>query len=236
MSEKPDKFSRRDFLRGKILSRFVDVSTRSLQAKGEQIASVAAQYATADHLTEPAQQTQRQSGAGTFPVIRVPGAIQESKFLTQCTRCGDCITACPHHAIVLAPPSFRQAAGSPMINASQQPCLMCEDFPCIATCPEGVLLPIDKGLKHKIADARILDYNCLNGSGRAAEQCSVCMEQCPELGAIVLDKGMPSVVSDKCTGCGICHYACPAPTNAIAMMPLLQRPVTLTVGNMPHDS
>lgn len=235
MSEKRDNFSRRDFLKGKILGRFLDVSTRKLRDKGEQIANAASAYAVPNHLTQPAKETDRQLERRTFPVIRAPGAIEESQFLAKCTRCGDCISACPHHAIMLAPASFREAAGTPMINPADQPCLMCDDFPCIATCPDEVLLPLGTGQKHKIADARILDYNCLNGSGRAAETCTICVEQCPVPGAIVVDNGMPSVDNTKCTGCGICHYACPAPTNAIAMMPLQQRPVMLTINQEPAD-
>lgn len=49
--------------------------------------------------------------------------------------------------------------------------------------------------------------------------CSTCVERCPELGAIIVENGMPRVVTDLCTGCGICHDLCPAPTNAILMMP-----------------
>ncbi|MAX23981.1 MAG: quinol dehydrogenase [Phycisphaeraceae bacterium] len=235
MSEKPDQFSRRDFLRGKILGRFVDVSTRGLQSKGEQIAKAAAHYAAPAHAIEPARETPRQQLRRSFPVIRPPGAVDEATFLEKCTRCGDCIAACPHDVITLAPASFRNAAGSPMINAADAPCLMCEDFPCIDVCPEDVLLPLETGHKHKIADARILDYNCLNRHGRAAEHCMICIEQCPEEGALIVEDGMPRVDNDKCSGCGICHYACPAPTNAVAMMPLQERPVVLTIGVSPDD-
>lgn len=45
--------------------------------------------------------------------------------------------------------------------------------------------------------------------------CFTCSEQCPEDGAITLDKGIPTVHADLCTGCGICHDLCPAPRNAI---------------------
>ena len=45
--------------------------------------------------------------------------------------------------------------------------------------------------------------------------CFTCSEQCPEEGAITLDKGIPTVHADLCTGCGICHDLCPAPRNAI---------------------
>lgn len=49
--------------------------------------------------------------------------------------------------------------------------------------------------------------------------CSVCSERCPEIGAIVTERGIPRILADACTGCNICHEVCPAPTNAILMIP-----------------
>lgn len=49
--------------------------------------------------------------------------------------------------------------------------------------------------------------------------CSVCSEHCPESGAILTERGIPRIVPDHCTGCNICHEVCPAPTNAILMIP-----------------
>ncbi|MGJ8639467.1 MAG: 4Fe-4S binding protein [Opitutaceae bacterium] len=49
--------------------------------------------------------------------------------------------------------------------------------------------------------------------------CSVCKERCPESGAIVSERGIPRIVADQCTGCNICHEVCPAPKNAILMVP-----------------
>jgi Na+-translocating ferredoxin:NAD+ oxidoreductase RNF subunit RnfB len=49
--------------------------------------------------------------------------------------------------------------------------------------------------------------------------CSVCVERCPEPGAIDSRDLMPMIVPDLCTGCGICHQVCPAPTNAVLMLP-----------------
>jgi Pyruvate/2-oxoacid:ferredoxin oxidoreductase delta subunit len=48
--------------------------------------------------------------------------------------------------------------------------------------------------------------------------CSTCYERCPEEGAIVTERGIPRVVGDLCTACGICHDVCPAPTNAVLMI------------------
>ena len=55
--------------------------------------------------------------------------------------------------------------------------------------------------------------------------CTVCAERCPVPGAIRAERGMPMVVRDICTGCGICREVCPAPENAIL---LLHRPAHAT--------
>jgi Pyruvate/2-oxoacid:ferredoxin oxidoreductase delta subunit len=34
-----------------------------------------------------------------------------------------------------------------------------------------------------------------------------------------VEKGIPMVVPEICTGCGICHDVCPAPTNAVLVLP-----------------
>jgi Na+-translocating ferredoxin:NAD+ oxidoreductase RNF subunit RnfB len=49
--------------------------------------------------------------------------------------------------------------------------------------------------------------------------CSTCAERCPIEGAITVANGIPRVNPAACTGCGICHDLCPAPTNAILMLP-----------------
>ena len=49
--------------------------------------------------------------------------------------------------------------------------------------------------------------------------CSVCVERCPVPGAIQVENGLPMIVSETCTGCGVCHEVCPAPKNAILVLP-----------------
>jgi Pyruvate/2-oxoacid:ferredoxin oxidoreductase delta subunit len=49
--------------------------------------------------------------------------------------------------------------------------------------------------------------------------CSVCRERCPVAGAIVIERGLPRVDASLCNGCRICHDVCPAPTNAIRLVP-----------------
>ncbi len=60
--------------------------------------------------------------------------------------------------------------------------------------------------------ALILDRFCLAHQGSF---CSVCVEQCPEMGAIVTAQGKPSVVPEWGTGGRGCQMVGPAPKNAI---------------------
>lgn len=54
--------------------------------------------------------------------------------------------------------------------------------------------------------------------------CFTCSERCPEEDAITLDKGIPTVHADICTGCGVCHDLCPAPRNAVLMAAVSSAP------------
>lgn len=151
-----------------------------------------------------------------FPVLRPPGAVAEADFLAGCTRCGDCIRACPHQAIRLAPDRLRAAAGTPIIDPAVQPCLMCTDTPCITACAPAVLRRAPETPVPPIGLARIATVDCLAHQGTT---CTTCSERCPVEGAIRLTGSRPQVVPDVCNGCGICHHVCPAPRNAVLVMP-----------------
>ncbi len=153
-----------------------------------------------------------------LPVHRPPGAIDELQFLRGCTRCGDCIEACPYDAIVQAPDRLAGIAGTPVIVADDSACLMCEDFPCISACEPGVLLAT---LPPIMGTAQITEHLCL---AHHHTTCTVCSERCPVDGAITVTEGKPTVNEDTCTGCGVCRYVCPAPENAILLMPAYSRP------------
>jgi ferredoxin-type protein NapG len=154
-----------------------------------------------------------------FPVLRPPGAVEEEAFLAGCTLCSACIEVCPHDAIRPAPARFRRAAATPMIDPIQQPCWMCDSLPCIAVCEPGVLR-LD--LPKKMGSARIDAVLCLPYQGQA---CCQCVEACPVLGAIELVGDKPKIVDACCTGCGVCQFVCPAPDNAVLLVPLAERPL-----------
>jgi ferredoxin-type protein NapG len=156
----------------------------------------------------------RRAREGAARVHRPPGAVDEPAFLAGCTRCGDCIDACPVDAIVLTPERYGAAAGTPMIDPMNAPCVMCEDMPCIASCEPGVLSP---DIPVRMGTASIRSAYCLAYMGTL---CTVCSERCPVEGAIAVDAvGKPTVNAETCTGCGVCQHVCPAPYNAVLILP-----------------
>ncbi|WP_253159968.1 4Fe-4S dicluster domain-containing protein [Stieleria tagensis] len=160
----------------------------------------------------------RKSLSRTIPVFRPPGAIDEFQFLAGCTRCGDCIAACPYDAIRNAPDRLGSVAGTPIIEADVAACMMCDDFPCITSCKPGVLVD---SIRPVMGTAKITEHLCL---AHHHTTCTVCSERCPVDSAIVVFEGKPTVDEDTCTGCGVCRYVCPAPENAILLMPAFIRP------------
>lgn len=206
--------SRRDMLGGGFLSRLA-------KALGDRIEGVAAPKPPSelnDDQGEPSDAATVSPFRGTIPVIRPPGAVDEPTFLRDCTRCDECLIACPHDAIVHAPPRFREAAGTPMIESTRQPCWMCEDLPCITACEPGVL---SHAAPVKIGEAHLQTMHCL---AHREIQCTTCSEQCPVEGAIEVVDGRPRIVQSQCTGCGVCHYVCPSTPNSILILPLKDRP------------
>lgn len=219
MPENPN-LTRRDLLLGRLFGRLVQSASNRLDVVGAAITNVS---------ISPAKPAEASASAGggaggrngrrfALPVHRPPGAVDEVSFLSGCTRCNECISACPVSAIVHAPPRFREAAGTPMIDPHTSACIMCEDTPCIAACKPGVL---KADQPRKMGVAWIQTMACLAHTGSF---CTVCSERCPVPKAIEVIAGRPTIRPDECTGCGTCAAVCPAPTNAVVVMPLADRP------------
>ncbi len=72
--------------------------------------------------------------------IRPPYAQDELNFLLSCTRCDECIKACPHGVIFrLSARLGTQVAGTPAMDLLNKGCHMCEDWPCVAACEANAL-------------------------------------------------------------------------------------------------
>jgi ferredoxin len=62
---------------------------------------------------------------------------------------------------------------------------------------------------------RVLEHNCL----ATRSFCSICVERCPRDGAIVIERGRPRIVEQRCDGCGHCIPVCPSPILALELVP-----------------
>ena len=142
------------------------------------------------------------------PLIRPPGALSERQFLQACTRCDECIHACPKDAIQRAPKKMGfLVAGTPYIDPKKIPCVMCDDLPCIPACPDGALvMPASRSREDVKMGYAILDKAKCQAYGDTF--CQQCVIDCPIPGAISQVDGKPVIHKNACTGCGVCVLSC----------------------------
>lgn len=160
-------------------------------------------------------------------ILRPPGALPEKNFDSTCIRCGLCVKDCPYDILKLATWADPAPLGTPFFVAREDPCRMCTDIPCARACPTGALDPLLTDIKKAdMGVAVLVDHEtCLNYKGIT---CSVCVRVCPIRGEAIFLKPIqnelgtlqiPTVDSDKCTGCGTCEKHCVLEEAAIRVLP-----------------
>jgi ferredoxin-type protein NapF len=133
--------------------------------------------------------------------LRPPWALPEAEFVDRCTRCNDCLKACPQKILVIGD------GGYPTVDFSLGECTFCAD--CVSSCQPKALVqntPEQPAWPYKA----IIGEDCLPRQG---VECRVCGDFCdarairftPRLGGCPL----PDIDTDKCTGCGACVAPCP---------------------------
>lgn len=149
--------------------------------------------------------------------LRPPGAVGEPEFLERCTKCGDCVKACPPHAIVVS-----QIDGTPVVYADRSPCLLCEDFPCVSACAVEALRPVEYVGQVMMGKAVISHRLCT-----ASQGCHACVSRCPT-NALAMDFesfGL-SVATETCVGCGLCEMVCKTVNDHVAIRVVPARQLT----------
>lgn len=149
--------------------------------------------------------------------LRPPGALPEADFLRACTKCDDCLVACPARCIVRVPDGEPDAR-TPILLPASRACVLCSNLACTHACAPGALRPLSSWREVRIGLAQLDPALCVAWSGTA---CTVCRDACPaEPKAIELEGGRPRVRFELCTGCGLCEERCPTRPRAIWVQPL----------------
>jgi ferredoxin len=165
-------------------------------------------------------------------LIRPPGALDETDFLSRCIRCGECMKVCPNNSLH---PTLTEAGleglWTPMLVSRlgycEPSCVLCSE-----ACPTGAIWKItaqEKGWVVGVGNPQPVRLGtafhdrsrCLPWA--LATQCIVCEEWCPvspkaiyvqeaevvDREGVVQKLKQPHVDPQRCVGCGACEYACP---------------------------
>ena len=169
--------------------------------------------------------------------IRPPFAIDELDFILACTRCSDCIEACPHQVIFsLSARLGAKFAGTPALDLLNKGCHLCEDWPCVTACEANALwLPVDddtttdnenvaseseeaakddQPMPPRLAKVAINGDACLPYNG---PECGACFSCCPVPGALTQDMFRPVINPSLCCGCGLCRENCIVDPKAVTI-------------------
>jgi ferredoxin-type protein NapG len=151
-------------------------------------------------------------------LLRPPGAIDETRFVDHCQRCGRCVEVCPANAIRTIRDPDPRINGTPFVDPDQRACVVCEGLQCTNVCPSGALNPLAHPWQIEMGVAEVYESLCVRSAG---ESCTICVDRCP-LGATAIrfdDDGPPTVLSPGCVGCGVCQELCPTTPKAIVVRP-----------------
>lgn len=131
-------------------------------------------------------------------VNRLPWLISEQQMQDACTRCGDCIGACPTRVVQ------KGEGGFPQLDFSRAECTFCHA--CVDACVQPLF---DMQASPWKVSAAVLS-SCLNQHG---VYCRSCLDAC-EVRALTVEFAGPGqqrilLNNDICNGCGACAAVCP---------------------------
>jgi len=158
--------------------------------------------------------------------LRPPGALEETRFLGACIKCGQCVQVCPVSAIALADALEGFGIGVPYIDAREQACdFSCDALSCILACPTGALshdLKAKEEVRSGVARLARPDA-CLARRGEAFRGLARGNSFDGVLRYPEIDRWNAIPIRDHAYDrevCDLCVVACPIGEHAIRLVPL----------------
>ncbi len=147
--------------------------------------------------------------------LKPAGSISLKNFSDHCTACQLCVSECPNG--VLRPSTSLLTLMQPEMSYERGYCRP-ECNRCSQICPAGAIRPItiEEKSSIQIGHAVVNLDNCVVNTDGVS--CGNCSRHCPN-GAIIMvrknpdDPGslmIPTVLEERCIGCGACENLCPA--------------------------
>lgn len=131
--------------------------------------------------------------------LRPPPARLEAQFLERCTRCDDCLRACPEQVLV------RGEGGFPEFDPARGECTFC--MACSDACLPAALDPL--AARPWLWKVELEVQQCLASAG---VHCQGCRDACSSRAIqfpMAAQPRPPQISADRCTGCGACVGVCP---------------------------
>lgn len=151
--------------------------------------------------------------------IMPPGFDSRKRFLSRCTGCSACVSACPTSIISLSGTQYgRRNILAATVDIKRGFCLY-DCRKCTLVCPSGALeeLTVDEKHRNVIGKARIDINDCILYA--RDEACGECARNCPAKAIVIVEtaggRRAPELIFDRCIGCGKCAWVCPANPKAI---------------------
>lgn len=141
-------------------------------------------------------------------VVRPPYHQEGFDFEAHCLTCKEtpCVQACEEEIILLS------ATHTPCLDFTKRGCTFCEA--CARACDKGVLALQEEQSASIAIDVRIGVLSCMAWHNSL---CNSCLDACDTRAIQFLGLFRPEILSDACTGCGMCIPRCP--TQAIRFSP-----------------
>ncbi|GLS83842.1 ferredoxin-type protein NapF [Paraferrimonas haliotis] len=137
--------------------------------------------------------------------VRLPWLQSEQAFIDACTRCGDCIDACPNDLIKKGRGGFVE------VSFSNNECTFCKA--CVEVCTVDMFTDFEQSPWPYYAQ---ISESCLTYSQVVCQSCKdACDPRAITIKPVIGRIATPSIDVNSCTSCGACISVCPSDAIAI---------------------